>query len=342
MEYPLNSSTSTPTMDAQRTAHLREIISKINLYVGSLIFFIGIIGNILNILILSQRSLRSNTCIRIFIGCSISGTITIVSGLIVRIMSIWDDGQVDNARLVCKLRAFILFTFRLITFWLIMLATIDRWLVSSINARLRRLSSNKNVLRSVFFIVILSITIHIQVLYCHESNLDETHPLKCFLKDKKCRLVNDLIFAIITILVPLIFILVFGRMTISNIRLSQARIEPITTVSIINRSSQTIVPHRRLKRKDKYLFTILLIQVILLACLTVPMAIQKLYSTLTMNDKKSKYQRAIENFVYQVALLMTFIASGVQFYINMLSGGRVFRKALINLLQLIIQKIKCR
>jgi hypothetical protein len=73
------------------------------------------------------------------------------------------------------------------------------------------------------------------------------------------------------------------------------------------------------------------------------MVVQRLYVTLTMYGRnKPRYQRTIENFIYQISLLMTYIPAGMQFYVNTLSGGRVFRKALMDLFQWVIQKINCR
>lgn len=325
---------SSSASDTELISNLKSIIYKINLYFGSFIFFIGSIGNILNIIVLSQRRLRSNTCVMIFIASSITGLITLLSGPTSRILSNWDIDMSESIRWICKSHAFLVNTFRSVTFWLIMLATIDRWIVSSTNARFRYLSSKKNILRSIFFIIFLSIIIHCPIIYCYEPNLTKT-PLKCFNKDKKCRLVSDLIFIIVTILIPLISIVVFGWMTILNVRLSQTRIEPITTVSIISHPSQAVEHHRQRRRRqldktDNYLLTMLFIQVILFACLTLPLAIQRLYATLTMYAQKSKLHHRIENFIYEATLLLTYVVAGMQFYINTLSGGRIFRKALID------------
>jgi uncharacterized membrane protein (DUF485 family) len=340
--YPLNSSAPSSTSDEQLISHLKTIISRINVYLGILIFVFGIVGNILNILILSQRPLRSNTCVLIFIASSIAGIITILSGLTARILSNWEAGISDTVRWVCKLRIFVSLTFRLVTFWMMMLATIDRWIVSSTNPRFRQLSSIKNVLRSILAIIFFSIIINCQVIYCYETNLSNA-PLRCYTKNAQCRLLNDLIFGLVTIIVPLILIVIFGSMTILKIRSSPSRILPVTTVSVVNRPSQ-VIDHRRrrFKKTDRYLFTMLVIQVILLAFLTLPMAIQKLYITFTTNAKKSLLQHTIDSFVYQITLLMTFIAAGMQFYVNTLSGGTVFRKAVIDLQQLIIRKVICR
>jgi len=337
---------SSSESEQEYIAYIRRITSGINLYFGIFIFVIGIIGNIFNIIILSQRSLRSNTCVMIFIASSITGLITLLSGPTSRILSHWDIDISESVRWICKCHAFIVNTFRSVTFWLIMLATIDRWIVSSTNARFRYLSSKKNILRNIFLIIFFSIIIHSHILYCFESNLTKT-PLKCFNKDKKCRLVNDLIFAIVTILIPLISIVIFGWKTILNVRLSQTRVEPNTAVTIISHPSQAVEDHRRKRRRrlektDNYLLIMLFIQAILFACLTLPVAIQKLYTTLTLNVDKSRLRHVIESLVYQVGLLLTYVVAGMQFYINTLSGGRVFRKVLIDLMRSIIQKIMCR
>jgi hypothetical protein len=61
-----------------------------------------------------------------------------------------------------------------------------------------------------------------------------------------------------------------------------------------------------------------------------------------MNYSKSHYQKEIDKFVFEVLLLVTFIPSGMQFYINTLSGEYVFRKALLDIFQMIFQKMKYR
>jgi hypothetical protein len=63
--------------------------------------------------------------------------------------------------------------------WLIMLASVDRWLSSSIDVIRRQRSTLKNAQRGVILIVILSTIIETQQLYCFDANLTNG-PLKCY------------------------------------------------------------------------------------------------------------------------------------------------------------------
>ncbi|CAF1527913.1 unnamed protein product [Adineta steineri] len=106
---------------------------------------------------------------------------------------------------------------------MIMLATIDRWLLSSMYVHRRHLSSIKNARRGIIAVTFFSIIIHCQCFCCYESNLINT-PGKCFSNGMACRLINDMLFAICAILILLAVMTVFGLITISNVHHSQNRI----------------------------------------------------------------------------------------------------------------------
>ncbi|CAF1457964.1 unnamed protein product [Rotaria sordida] len=331
---------STSSSDVVLIAYLKNTLAQINFYFGMFIFTFGIVGNILNILVLSQRSLRSNPCVIIFLGSSTAGIIAILSGLTSRVLSGVASDLSATVNWICKFRGFILFTSRAVTFWLIMLATVDRWLLSCLDVHRRHTSSMKNSLKGMTIITMISILIHSQLFYCYEANLIGT-PLKCFTRNIECRLMNDLAFAIIAILVPLMCISIFGWMTISNMRQTRRRVGAMT-ITAMNFSKQTIHNRRQPKKTDRHLLIILYVQVILFGFFTLPLAIQKLYATLTMYISKSALQITIEDFIYQVALISTYFAMGMPFYVNTLTGGSVFRKAVLTLMKLIIQKIMCK
>jgi hypothetical protein len=104
----------------------------------------------------------------------------------------------------------------------------------------------------------------------------------------------------------------------------------------------TFAQQERWKKIDRYLKHVLFKQIILLTIFTLPQVIEKLLTTLTMNINKSLLHITIESFVYNFVLLLTFVASGMPFYIYTLSGGSIFRTTLFNLLQLLYNKIRRR
>jgi hypothetical protein len=317
--------------DIQLIEILTLITTQLNRYLTLFIFIFGIIGNILNILALSQRTLRFNPCAYLFLISSISNFISILSGLTSRILSGWSFDLTDTNRYYCKWRAFVMLTSRTIAFWLIIFAIIDRWILSLHNVQHRQMSTLKNVQYSSLFIIILSILLYLHTIYCYESNLLDT-PMKCYGKTISCRLLTDLTYACFTILIPLILTIIFGFFTVSNIRHTHNNISS-RNMSIIkyNKNNVSVLIYeqkRRWQKTDRYLCRMLFLQVILLMCLTLPQTIHKLYLTLIVDEQTSEVKFALNQFLYNFDSLLSYIASGMPFYIYTLTGGKVFRKAL--------------
>jgi hypothetical protein len=309
---------------------LNNLTIQFNRYFGIFIFIFGIIGNLLNILVLSQKTLRKNPCAWYFLMSSITSLISFFSGLTTRILSGWHLDYSDVNQGLCKVRGFVVFAFITATFWLITMAAIDRWLASSTLATHRRKSTLKNAQRGTIVIIILSIGLYTQMLFCYEANLVNT-PTKCYSKSSGCRFVSDLSFALISILFPLLLMISFGLKTISNIRQSHLRIH----TQITNPSGQ-----QNLYRKtDRQLLLMLFSQVILLTILSIPLPIQRFYSTFTSNYSKTLLQQSISNFAYNLSVLFIYLANGISFYIYTISGGNTFRKALFNLVEIVRQKL---
>ncbi|CAF1330115.1 unnamed protein product [Adineta ricciae] len=124
---------SSNSSDAILIANLLSISTEMNRYFPILIFLLGTVGNILNCLALSQRTLRSNPCASFFLASSFSNLITLISGVAIRLLAGWNADLTDTNNWICKIRIFVLFTSRTAASWLITFATIDRWLSSSID-----------------------------------------------------------------------------------------------------------------------------------------------------------------------------------------------------------------
>jgi hypothetical protein len=323
---------------------LNNISTQLNRYFSIFILLFGTIGNFLNCFVLSQPSLRSNPCAFLFLISSIANSISITFGLSTRIMSGWYMDITNTHTWICKVRVFITFVSRTIAFWLIALAAIDRWCLSCNQYQRRQKSSLKNAQLGTILIITLSMFVYLQVIYCYDANIVSA-PLRCYGQSVRCRLLADITYAFITILGPILIMFIFGLITISNLRQTFFSIQCRTEIIEKLRENKTILPltsrqRERRRRVDRYLRHVLFVQIILLSLFTLPQATEKLYTTLTMNRKKSLLHITIDNFIYNFVLLLSYVASGMPFYIYTLSGGNIFRNTLFDLLQPIIEKIR--
>ncbi|CAF1238780.1 unnamed protein product [Adineta ricciae] len=330
---------SSSSIDADIATILNNATNQINRYISLVVFIFGIIGNILNIFVFLHRTLRSNSCSLLFLTASIGNIITIISGLITRMLSGWSADLTNTIDWLCKLRIVVLWTSRTFVMWILMLTTIDRWLSSSIHVHYRQKTTLKNAYRGIFLVLLFSIILNIDLLYCYQANLLNT-PLKCYSKTEICRLITDFTYALIIYTIPLISMTLFGLAIIKTIRqMHHRRVQPIVTTETPNGLQTVNIPIDNLKQKkkiDRRLLRMHLIQVFILCTLNLPAAIQRLYSTLTINNDKSLIQLSIENLLFNVVIHLNYISSGITFYIFTLYGGKLFRNAFWDLMKNIL------
>ncbi|CAF5106525.1 unnamed protein product [Rotaria magnacalcarata] len=129
---------------------------------------------------------------------------------------------------------------------------------------------------------------------------------------------------------------IFGLMTIRNIHNVKKRIQVGSTNEKRGTRNSPVVrssTQDKQKKLDCRLFFMLFIQIILMCIFTLPQAVQKLYSTLTSAENQTPLTKAIENFVFNLFLLMTYVAHGMPFYIYAWSGGTIFRNEIKTLIK---------
>ncbi|CAF3472311.1 unnamed protein product [Rotaria socialis] len=331
--------------DASSIAALNNASMQLNRYFGIFILLFGIFGNTMNVCVLSQRALRCNPCAWLFLASSIANGIGLAAGLTSRPLSTWSADLTNVNQFLCKLRAGLLFSGISVGSWLVMLATADRWLASSTDGNLRKKSTLKNAQTSAIIVSICVTLAEAQNLYCFEANLTNT-PLKCYTKTVWCSILNDLSLSLITILCPLMLMIIFSTMTILNIRKSRSRLHPAQNTADNSIGQSTMIGNNTTvaeqKKTDRRLSIMLLVQIFLICLFTLPLAALKLYTTMTRSLAKSALRITIENFAFNVVLLVFYLYCGMPFYIYVLSGGRLFRKAIYSFVNSLRQKIMCQ
>ncbi|CAF3371187.1 unnamed protein product [Rotaria socialis] len=140
-------------MSPSINAHLLEALNaasiQLNRYFSLFIFIFGFTGNILNILVLTERSLRSNRCVFLFLMSSITNLISIILGLIPRILStnlINTPLKCYGKTTACRLLTDIIYSCFTISFPLIPMAVLGVLTLSNIR---KRRSSTKTTMEKI-------------------------------------------------------------------------------------------------------------------------------------------------------------------------------------------------
>ncbi|CAF3381812.1 unnamed protein product [Rotaria sp. Silwood1] len=312
--------------------YINNISIQINRYVPIFLLLFGIIGHLTSCLVFVQRALRTNPCSIYFLAASLSNLIFLTT-LFVPMLNAWDKSfnLLSTVSVLCKLSMFIILTTRTLALWFIVLATIDRYLILFYNNNRHRMTDLKQTYCWILITCIVSILIWIETVYCFETNLVGT-PMKCFLNSNICLLYNTIIFALISITIPSITMLIFGLLTIINIRQSQRMIYPnINTITNSNRRSRRI---------DWILTRMLLTQVFTIFFLNLPQAIHILYIAIIFYQPITPVKATVLGLIFDILFLLPFLSCCISFLLYILNE-KIFRETLVKLAKKIIQRLKC-
>ncbi|CAF1193762.1 unnamed protein product [Adineta ricciae] len=112
------------------------------------------------------------------------------------------------------------------------------------------------------------------------------------------------------------------------------------TTTISNLHSSTVNESQNQSRKaDRSLLRMTLVQVCLLRSLTVPQATQRLY-TVFADSSYAQLQATIDMFIYNIGLLLTYLASAIQFLYFYINWRKPFRQALFDRIKSIFNIIE--
>jgi hypothetical protein len=292
-------------------AALISSTTQFNRYTPMPVFVLGFFGNICNMLIFTRRALFSNPCTAYMLSATCVNMNVLFFGLVIR--SLMDGFNIDvvgNSIVLCRLRYVMLHPSYALSSWFLVLASIDRFCISSRNTRLRSFST-----LSIARWTIVIATVTCLLLYIHILGLFEIEQIKsgpyCYARAGTYRVLYDFLFFASFSFSPPILMMIIGLATVHNIRLARVRVTAPTSVSNNTQTKSS----GQLNKKDRQLIIMLLIQLIATIVCTLPHALQKLYTTFTVNDTKSPLRSAIESLISQLTRQLLYINAGISFYL---------------------------
>ncbi|CAF1276759.1 unnamed protein product [Adineta steineri] len=208
------------------------IAHKLIITMGIIMYVFGLIGNALNICVFTiwcrshkqgnenNGNNRPSNSSLYLLTSSYANFILIIYPLLTRI--VYDGFQYpktpNNVIFTCKLRYYVLHTSDLISLTCICMATLDRYLISSRQARLRQLSTTPYRTKQIILLIIFIIGLHnISVGYYYEiSDFDD-----CIISSERYLYYYLCIIQIFFHAVfPICFLSVFGTLTYKQLKLS--------------------------------------------------------------------------------------------------------------------------
>ncbi|CAM4841335.1 unnamed protein product [Rotaria magnacalcarata] len=181
------------------------------------------------------------------------------------------------------------------------MATIDQFLITSQNARIRQLSSIKNAYRACFSLAIIW-WLHgtLWIYYQELSPITNS----CIYRSNKFFLYAVFFICIILCGAPCLIMVVFGLLTNRNIK-------------------QTTCLSRL--RIDRHLMIVVFIQVFLTLIGLSTYGVYCAYKIITLNFQKTADQKVTDTLVGSITYMLCSVAYGGRFYIFLYSSSR-FRR----------------
>lgn len=289
-----------------------EILSMhLTRYVLIIAIVLGTIGTVMNIIIFMRRSFRSNPCSVYLTAASLDTLLIIYFALIVHLL---DHGYgikiLPNSSMYCKIQKYMYYISTTVAPYCFVLASIDRYLVTSSNVKFRHMSRMSHALVITTITVFLLLGIYSQALvYFRTINS------KCMAKEQYA-VYFAMFSAMFCSICPPVLVTIFGALTVRNVR-------RIGRGSIPGTSS---LSESTMQRKDHCLVSMVLIQVLATILLMYPFGISRLFAAINIGRPKS----AEENFLLNCFRLLKYVYHMSSFYIFTLST-KGFRNEIVRM-----------
>ena len=226
-------------MSTTTQATIQLVTVQITYYSPIVLLAIGMTGCFCNFLTFSSPQLRNNPCSFYFLISAVFELLSITFGLISRFAADHLGSTLLNTDpAYCKLRAYLVSALPLVATYFILLSSVDRCLSSCVSARLRSFSQMKVAYRATGVAIAVGFVscVHILVGY-------DLRP-RCGALAGVFAMYDGMFVVFWLGVIPHILMLVFGLLTIVNIRRTKRRIA-------VKPPANATAPTRQQRREQK-------------------------------------------------------------------------------------------
>ena len=304
------------TKRTSMTSSLVNLAAQLIKAIMPIIIVSGIIGNSLNVAILTRPNLYKHACSHYFLAVSVNNIF--FSSVLMTYEFLAQAYNIDAAQISitwCKLINFTNQLSALITPYFIVLASFDRYCASSTNVWKRRFSSVKMARWMILLITAILALFYVNVLIFSELRQDDGFG---------CRIRTDSIYklgfvitqVVLFVIVAPFLMALFGILTIWN----------------VNRTRLPAVGASRYRRTESQLVRMLLLQITIQIILNLPLSIIYIISFLPL-PLLATPEYYLTYIVCELVLFSSFVTP---FFLYVLSA-QAYKKELIHLVSRVLR-----
>ena len=281
------------------TSLLPVIQTELNRYGLSLILILGIIGNSWIIIIFRQH--RQKSCSMYLLWASVINNLYLLFAIPPTIYTLSYGDLNSRSVIYCKLRFYLTHTLGQTARYFLILACIDRFILTTNTVRFRYLIQPST---ARYFMILIFLFWHIFPIHI---------PVLTTIANGRCSqfglyyIVYYVYVIVFVCFIPMILMTIFGYLTYYNMRQLHRRVQPIRTRE----------DFRTIENRDRDLLRMVLAEVIihLLTTIGYPVILLEVAITTYLGMVKDIDRNRIENFITTIASLLLFINVGSRFYI---------------------------
>ncbi|CAF1097263.1 unnamed protein product [Adineta steineri] len=296
---------------------------------GPILLFIGITSCILNLLVLRRISLRKSPCTMGLITVNIVNFAYLFFGLLFTVLIIGynSDPSANNIGF-CRFRNYMSFILVCCEPSCLILASIDRVLVTSPNAGTRRRSTRRLMFISIIGMCLFWSVFHIHALIFTQIVQYGTNYFVCIRQPGVYSEFVTYYSLVVTGCLPPTLMAIFGFWAVKNIR-QMRRVRH--NASTIGTGTVVVGGAHTLRSKDQQLIRILIIDILSYIICKYPATIMLIYQQITKYNNKTVEQGQIEQAIVELMAFLYFVENCIGCFTNMFAS-KTFRAELKRIL----------
>ena len=289
------------------SSSLNIIQTQMGFYAFPVLLVLGTIGNILVLILFSRR--LHNACSLYLINSAATNIFYLQFIYFSRIFPLDYNEQSMRALILCKLLSYVPNAFGQITKTMLVLACIDRYMITSNQAHLRAFSTPKRAKYLIVFSYIFWLAVA-----CHVPIMTTIVNGRCTRVDPYAT-IYTLYIVLVVGLIPSITLITFASLTYRNVRRLRRRIQPTAPDGSVANGS--------IQRRDRDLLVLVFSEVIVYISTTslFPVVLSEMMiSQYIMSTKSLQYLEA-EMLAFNVSILLLYTYSATPFYTYVISSA---------------------